>query len=421
LKSGVAAGLAVAGVAATGLPHLTMAADDISKQKNIAAQEKLPPVRQITHGPKHHWFGYYDKLLFDPTGRYVLGMEIDFEHRSPKPNDVVKVGMVDLQDDDRWIELGQSTAWCWQQGCMLQWRPGSQTEILWNDRENGEYVCHILDVKSGKQRTLPHPVYALSPDGRWAVSTDFRRLGDMRPGYGYNGIPDPNNDVLAPEDSGVWRIDLESGEQKLIVRLADMPAIPFAHGDVAKAKHWFNHLLVSPDGQRVEFLNRFRAVGAKAGHQTRMFTVAPDGSDLRIVDENGVTSHFIWRDSEHILAWSKYHPPGGFFLFEDKTHGKVEEILTTGDGHCTYLPMSPWILADTYPDKNRNQNIYLYNPTTKQQISLGHFLSPAEYTGEWRCDTHPSCSPDGRSVLVESPIAKEGRQMFLIDISKIVG
>ena len=29
--------------------------------------EQLPPVRQITRGPKHHWFGYYDKLEFDPT------------------------------------------------------------------------------------------------------------------------------------------------------------------------------------------------------------------------------------------------------------------------------------------------------------------------------------------------------------------
>ena len=35
------------------------------------------PVGQITHGPKHHWFGYYDKLQFDPTNRYVLSMEVD--------------------------------------------------------------------------------------------------------------------------------------------------------------------------------------------------------------------------------------------------------------------------------------------------------------------------------------------------------
>ena len=104
----------------------------------------LPPVRRITRGPRHHWFGYYDKLQFDPTGRYVLGMEVDFEHRSPTADDVIKIGMVDLEDGDRWIELGESRAWCWQQGCMLQWRPGS------NDRSP-------LERSPGRPFRLPHP------------------------------------------------------------------------------------------------------------------------------------------------------------------------------------------------------------------------------------------------------------------------
>src|SRR3954452_19426198 len=150
-----------------------------------ADAEKLPPVRTITRGPKSHWFGYYDKLEFDPTGRYVLGMEVDFEHRSPAPEDVIKVGMVDLHDGDRWIELGETRAWCWQQGCMLQWLPGSRSEVIWNDREGDRFVCHILDVATRRRRTLPAPIYAIGPDGRWAIATDFRRLHDTRPGYGY--------------------------------------------------------------------------------------------------------------------------------------------------------------------------------------------------------------------------------------------
>ena len=31
------------------------------------------PIRPITSGPSHHWFGYYAKLQFDPGGRYLLG------------------------------------------------------------------------------------------------------------------------------------------------------------------------------------------------------------------------------------------------------------------------------------------------------------------------------------------------------------
>src|SRR3954452_10403660 len=105
-----------------------------------AADAPLPPVRAITRGPRHHWFGYYDKREFDPSSRYVLGMEVGFEHRTPSPEDTIALGMVDLRDGDRWIELGSSRAWCWQQGCMLQWRPGSKTEVLWNDRQGDQFV-----------------------------------------------------------------------------------------------------------------------------------------------------------------------------------------------------------------------------------------------------------------------------------------
>ena len=382
-------------------------------------QQKLPRVRQITRGPKFHWFAYYDKLQFDPSNRYVLGMEVDFEHRSPRPDDEIRIGMIDLADGDRWIPLDRSTAWCWQQGCMLQWRPGSQSEILWNDRQGGRYVCHIMDVKTRQKRTIPHPIYAVSPDGRWAVATDFRRVADTRPGYGYVGIPDPFKAVDAPADSGMWRVDLETGRQELIVRLADIAKLPFK-GEPPAGKHWFNHLLVNPDGTRVEFLNRWKKPTDR-GHTTRMFTVAPDGSDVRLVDQCGVTSHFIWRDPQHILAWSLYQKPGGFFLFEDKTHGQVDQVLMTGDGHCTYLPGNQWILCDTYPRDGRKQTVYLYHPASQRRVTLGEFPLAKEYTGEWRCDTHPRFSRDGRSVTIDSPHTGQGRQIHLIDISGIVG
>jgi len=386
--------------------------------------EKLPPVRAITRGPKHHWFSYYDKLQFDVSGRYVLGMEVDFERRSPRPDDVIKIGMVDLADGDRWIELDQSRAWCWQQGCMLQWRPGSKTEILFNDRQGDKFVCHVLDVKTRSKRTVPHPIYTVSPDGRTAFTPDFRRINDMRPGYGYAGPADPFHDQLAPKDSGISRVDLDTGKHDLVVSMAEIAALPFPGRDLSKMKHWFNHLLVNTDGSRLEFLHRWRAPTG-SGFVTRMLTVNPDGSDVRIIDPSGHTSHFIWRDPRHILAWSWHESHGpGFYLFEDKTGGKIEIVgrgVMSQNGHCSYLPGNQWILCDTYPDRQRNQHPYLYQVATGKRFPLGHFLLPKEYQGEWRCDTHPRFSPDGRSVVIDSPHLGTGRQMHLIDIRGIVG
>ena len=125
----------------------------------------LPPVRAITRGPQKHWFGYYDKFQFDVTSRLVLGNQVDFEHRSPRSNDRINLGYVDLQDNDRWTEIGSTLAWNWQQGCMLQWLPGSAGEVMWNDREGDAFICRILDVKARRQTHSP-PVGVHRQPGR---------------------------------------------------------------------------------------------------------------------------------------------------------------------------------------------------------------------------------------------------------------
>ncbi len=51
--------------------------------------------------------------------------------------------------------------------------------------------------------------------------------------------------------------------------------------------------------------------------------------------------------------------------------------------------------------------------------SGGIVLSPQAYQGEWRCDTHPRASRDGRLVCIDSAHSG-GRQLYLIDISDIV-
>ncbi|MEO6184072.1 MAG: hypothetical protein ABIP71_13425 [Verrucomicrobiota bacterium] len=392
--------------------------------------ENLPAVRQITKGPKFHWFGYYDKLQFSADNRLVLGNEVDFEGRSPKGEDRIRVGMVDLHDNDRWTELGSTRAWNWQQGCMLQWLPGSDNEVIWNDREGNRFVSRILKVKTGKLRTLPNPIYTISPDGKTAIAPDFRRLNDCRPGYGYAGLDDPNRNITAPKNAGIWRMDMKSGRQKLLFSFADAVKVPFTGREESAflpgAKHWFNHLLFNTDGTRFFFLHRWRNPGQPiTKFQTRAFTCNRDGKDWYCLDPHGGTSHFIWRDPDHIMAWA-WHPSHGdkFYLYKDRT----DEVTLVGlkemsqNGHNTYLPNmnNEWVLNDTYPDKQRDQHPYLYHLPSKQKVPLGHFRTPSEYAGEWRCDTHPRSSRDGKLVCIDSP-HEGGRQMFLIDLKDLIG
>lgn len=422
-------GLAVSGV---------LCQSRVAPGDNLPASMALVPLRTVTRGPKFHWFAYYDKQQFDRTNRFVLCNEADFEHRSPMANDGIRVGMIDLQQGDRWIELGTSRAWGWQQGCMLQWVPAPEAlgtnpgEVLWNDRDGDRFVCRIADVSTRTLRTIPRPIYTVSPDGAWGLSIDFARLNNLRPGYGYSGIPDHNIDVKAPDDVGIWRVDLKTGEARLIISIAQVAAIPHHNGPVTGFWNWFNHLLINPDGTRFTFLHRWREQYDPRRREgsnfiTRMFTANADGKDLYLIDPSGFTSHFVWRDPEHLCAWTR--PAGnkdGFFLLRDRTQD-VEQVgagVMTVNGHNTYVPGTnhEWILNDTYPQgTERFQTPYLYHVPSHRRVDLGRFHSPRQYMGEWRCDTHPRSSNDGRFVTIDSPHTGTGRQLHLLDVSTILG
>jgi hypothetical protein len=390
------------------------------------------PARVITQGPKHHWFGYYDKLQFDPTNRFVLGMEVDFEGRSPLPDDEIKVGMIDLESNDKWIELGTSKAWGWQQGCMLQFVPGSDSMVIWNDRIDNKFVSHLLNIYTKKEKILPFAIYALSPDGIHAVTTDFDRIQDTRPGYGYAGIPDPNRNELAPNNAGIYLCNLQTGNKKLIITYRQMVEMPpladeDANSDRSTQKNWFNHLLFNTDGSRFIFLHRWKAKSKTdvGGFATLMYTSDLQGENINLVDPSNYTSHFIWKNKNQIAAWTRQPSHGnGFYVFTDgdpeKTYVLNQEKMPV-NGHNTYLPNNlDWILNDSYPDKNRFQHVYLYNTKTDVKIPIGDFFAPEAYKGEWRCDTHPRSSNNGKWVCIDCPVENGGRQMVLMDISGIV-
>jgi len=379
------------------------------------------PVRTLTTSPGYHWFGYYDKDQMDASGRYVLSMESDFENRSPAPDDVIRVGLVDTDDGNAWIELGQTRAWNWQQGCMLQWRPGHDNEVLWNDREGegtaAHFVTRVLDVSGGAPRTLPRPVYHVSPAGRWAVGLDFARIQLQRPGYGYAGVADPDADVPAPAGSTIYRLDLDTGVYEDLFSLADIAAIPHPDGDFSTAMHRFNHLQYNPSGTRFLFYHRWRTEGG-AGY-TRVFTVAADGSDVRLLTDDFGLSHYDWRDDETVCLWVADH--GGFALYNDGG-GYLETLFESDDGHQTFIPGGEWLLSDTYVDGDGNHTPYLFNLLTDEIVVLGRFPMAGGYgAGEFRVDTHPRLGPDGRTVIIDSPHTGQGRQLHLLDISEHVG
>ncbi len=371
----------------------------------------------ISKPPGFHWFGYYDKFQFDVTGRYVLGMQVDFEHRLPNAADVVKIGIFDLADNNKWIELGESNAWCWQQGCMLQWRPGSACEIVWNDREGNRFVCRILNIETRQIRTLPRAIGTISPCGRFALCEDFSRIWNFRPGYAYAGVADPYTEQKAPPELGVWRMNMDTGDVQQIISLAELAKISYPD-QKPEDSHYINHLAWNPTGERFLMFNRWSG----AGQPTRVFTAAGDGSDLRLLSAHGA-SHWTWRDSQHVLIWAE----GAYRLYRDDGAGEpIETVYEHPNGHQTFIPGmdNEWLLSDTYPQGLiSHQELFLYHIPSRTKVMLGCFDSPSGTSGEaneWRCDLHPRLNRMGTKVAIDSTHEGRGRQMYLIDIEDIL-
>ena len=380
------------------------------------------PARAVTKGPEHHLFGYYDKSPWDSTGRYLLAMEAEFCDRQPKPNDFITVGMVDLKNKDEWIPFTITTAWSWQQGCMLQWLGTKPTrEVIFNSIAKEQPSAVVMDAVANKPvRVLPRPIYCVSADGAQALSLDFARLHRLRPGYGYASAKEEFADDPAPEKLGVWWMDTKTGKNELVVNLKQLAA--FKPDDRFKdAHHWVNHLLFNPGGSRFVFLHRWKKPEDRSW-QTRMLTAKPDGTDLRIVFDDGMVSHFDWRDDTTILAWARTKKDANRFYTVDVLTGETKIVgadVLTQDGHCSYSPDRKWILNDTYPDKDRKQWLMLFKVATGRRYDLNQFLSPKQFTGPVRCDLHPRWNRDGTQVCIDGCHDPQ-RQVYVLDVSEVI-
>ncbi|MBT3266565.1 hypothetical protein HN371_05385 [Candidatus Poribacteria bacterium] len=374
----------------------------------------------VTSGPRFHFHGYYDKTPWDPSGRYIAALETAFVDRPPAADDTAVVGLVDTAGDNAWLPLASTQAWNWQQGSMIHWLgPTADPAFVQNDVRDGVLVSVVRALDGEELRVLPMPVYAVSKDASQAVTLNFARVHRTRPGYGYACAPDPSAGDLCPDDDGIWHMDLATGESRLIVTLAQIAAMR-PKPNMAGAEHWFNHLLFNQDGSRFIFLHRWKLETGR--WETRLFTAAPDGSDVCLLADHEIVSHFDWRGSDRVLAWARHYDVGDrFFLYTDLSEQRevVGDGVLTRDGHCSYSPDRRWVLNDAYPNRDNHRTLMLYRPADDTRIDIGEFYTMPELGGEIRCDLHPRWNRDGTKVCFDSTHEGE-RQVYTIDVADIV-
>lgn len=373
----------------------------------------------ITRGD-HHFFGYYDKCPWNASGRYHLGLRVDAYGRQPRADEAAIIGMIDTEDDNRWIELSHSYAWSWQQGTLMQWLPSDpENSIIYNIREDGQFYSEILNVHTGKRRRLPRPIYSVSETH--ALSLNFARLSYTRPDCGYAGLESAGVPPFHPDDDGIWVLDLESGESELVVNLEQLSQIDNTP-EMEVWPTWVNHLTWSPEAKRFVFLHRFWRDDPTRHFSTRFYIANADGSGLKKLHDRTYFSHYCFASEDVILGHGRdVHGEKNYILFDHVagTETIYGSDVFGSDGHCTYSPNGDWLLTDTYPDADRMQTLILCHVATRRRVDIGKFFAPVELDGPARCDLHPRWSRDGKKVSIDS-VHSGKRQMYVLDVSEIV-
>jgi len=381
---------------------------------------------QLTFGSaegRFHAHSYYDIPVIDAEGRRIAVHRTRFVERQPGPGDAVEIGLVDADAPGSWEAVAESDAWSWQQGPLAQWIGGGP-RLAWGDREDGRFVGRLLDVRTGERRTLPAPVYAADADGRFALSLNMARIDAFRPGYGFPCGTGANAEAAAPAEDGVWRIDLATGEARLILSLAAAVealrrlaplAVAMRAGFWRGVRFWFNHVKISPDGTRFTVKLRWRRPGGPWNDRkgVSLTANASDGGAVRLLAD--ATSHVIWSDSAHLYLWRK----DGLALYADSAPRgrRIAPLLpgvVTANVHIRHLPPEPTAEPRRFVlDTPYRESVSVLVAEDGSAAEIARFDNHRPAKGPFRCDLHPVPSADGRRIVVTS-MHDGGRQVYLL-------
>lgn len=364
----------------------------------------VPPAaaRYFGSAGVHTFFGYYDLCPFDRDETRLLALQVPLvPEASAGP---ATIGYFDLRNENGlFVPVATTAAWCWQQGSRLRWMPNERNLIFTNARVGNEYVGMVVDSENGREiHRVPRPLYDLASHGRFGLSLDFARLERLRPGYGYAGSM---HDALdpAPDDDGVWLVDLRNGDVRLLVSVRQAAALSPQPG-TTEAVHYFNHLSWNPSGTRFMVFHIWVSPGGP--RHIRMLSGNAEG-DLRLITNDRHVSHYCWLDDERLLIYGTPRDgcPGYYVYRDDGTLAPCEDwcaVLPETDGHPSISVDGRRVVTDTLPDSLSERSIVVLDRRTSKPTEIARFYSPPIYRGETRCDLHPRWSPSGSLIAVDS-------------------
>ena len=396
----------------------------------VSAAPPRVEIEQITHGPRHHVFGYIGHVKNIPwnrSGRYIVALEFDSQDRLPKPGEAADIVLIDTQNDYQLRVVDQCRAWNIQQGTMLYWNPQApETQFFFNDRDprTHKVFAVLFDISQGpKGRRIREYRFddvaignsGVAQNGGYFLTLNYARLARLRPVTGYSGIRDWTVGVKHPDDDGIYKVNVETGDKQLIVsykQLAD--AIRPRNPHVDELALFINHTLWNRDDDRIYFYARGGWVPRQAHRINVPFTVRPDGTRLTL-QSVFIGGHPEWESGPRLIG-----VVGDRQVIYDSDAQRV--VATLGDptifpkpgADIALSPDGKW-LANGYDQGGSNYYV-LFRRADGAHVRTRGFSRHGYTSGPLRNDAAPAWNRDSSQILFPAfaADAEHTRQVFLL-------
>ena len=415
-------------------------------------------IKQIfeTNSDFSEWFGYYNYDVISRDGKKMLCNRVDFDGRAITENDRIQLGYYELESGT-WHLIDVSDSFNWQQGAMLQWLPGggNENKVIYNISKNNHFKSVIADLATNEKVYIDFPTYCVTPDGQYSIALNYERSYWCR-AYHYQSVKNSEYNVDVAEDDGIFKVDIKNNTIKRIVKIQDVISID-APDDFKKAKHWLEHIMINKAGDRIAFLHRYSYGNA---YSTRLFICGINGENLQIVDgwKENDWSHFGWKGNRefaiysvknnrfqsnyaksvqkaknrfsfmYIVNWvvhlpclrivkDKLKPNTRYYKLYQERNGKIEfkenydQPIFSIDGHPSFTQDGRYMITDSYPDKDGNQRLIIFDTETKKGITVGKLKAPLSGNPA-SCDLHPKLSYNGKYLVVDT--AYTGKHCMIV-------
>lgn len=412
------------------------------------------PIICVTPDDGSYFFGYHDIIPWNSNDDTLAVLKVPKVFSGmPTSKDRAEVCLW-KPDTGSVRTIAETTAWNWQQGARVQWLPNLDNRLVYNVRRGEALGAVIQDVDTGRQEVKPFTIYTISADGHYALTFNFVRLGRHWPAYGYAGARSNEFQEPLPDDDGIYLINMESNRVDLIVSISQVAAIASAEKAHTKA-HFLSHPTFNPSGTRFCFMHRFFT--ADNGLYTRLFVANRDGTGLRLlVDE--MCSHFDWYNDTTLFVWMRrvgravaasrrrgilawpliktllntvrrFSPKLKQSLLRQAYYyvnvdfpeeaASVARGLLEADGHPMFSRNRKWMVTDTYPGPDGNQNLILYHLGSQVRYDVRIFPSPPEFVCDVKCDLHPRWNHANDRVCVDT-VQSGYRQVAILDAAPVI-